>query len=167
MPLRREEEMLRGGPPVGPQGPPAGPPAGPPGMAGAPPGMPPEPGMVPPGMMMEPDMAPPEEEMGLPGSAVVMEVAEGSVIVQDDTGQMRKVPLEAFPIPPTEGMPLVQAVVVEAGDGFIIAQAETVGERVEIPTDALMMEFNVGDYFWLPEPPADPEQLSPEPPGMF
>lgn len=143
-----------------PMGEPAeGPPMPPPGMG--------EPGMeAPEGDPLSPetdpgeDVAPPEAV--LPERATVMEMRGDTVVIQDDNGQMLRLPVDVFPFVPTEGMRLAQAVVVESTEDAIVAQVD--GETVEIPADEVTMPFDVGDFFWMPEPPAGPEDLRDEAP---
>jgi hypothetical protein len=127
-----EEEMPVDGPP----GPPPGPPEG-----------------------MPEDMAP-SGEMDLPKSAVVMEVQGNTVVLQSESGKMIKIPMADFPIPPQEGMQMVQAIVEDVRDGMLVALVGDQKTPVELPMEGMQGQFDVGDYFWMPAPPAGPEDLN-------
>ncbi len=128
----------------------------PPGPPDMPPGAPPS---APQDMMMEEPMPPEimqEQQMepDLPKTATVMEVQGGTVILKDETGKTRKVPIGDFPIPPQEGMQMVQAVVGEIHDGMMVALVGPEQTPVELPTEGLQGTFEQGDYFWMPAPPS-------------
>ncbi len=111
---------------------------------------------------MPPDTLPPgqEEEIApsdLPEEATVESVDSGYVVLIADNGQRLEVPLEAFPIPPKEGMVLYQATVAEKTKTGIMAVVR--GEQIEIKDKQLQQEFEVGDYFWMPEPPKSADKL--------
>jgi hypothetical protein len=171
MPMRSgEEELLNMVKGRNPMAPPAGPPTGPPG-GGMPPEMPMDmgpqggPPMPPPGEMpmeappMGSEMAP--QDMGaLPQTATVMAVEGEEVVLQDDSGKMRRVPIGAFPIPPQEGMQMVQAVVGDINNGVMTALVGPEQVPIELPIDNLTMPFNPGDMFWMPEPPQAPDSFA-------
>ncbi len=159
--MRPEDELLRmvqgRNPMEGPPGMEQGMPDGmPPGMEqGMPPGPPPEmPVDGPPE-----DMAP-SGEMDLPKSAVVMEVQGNTVVLQAESGKMIKIPMADFPIPPQEGMQMVQAIVEDVRDGMLVALVGDQQTPVELPMEGMQGQFDVGDYFWMPAPPAGPEDLN-------
>lgn len=119
--------------------------------------MPPE---MPPGMedpMMDPMEMEPGGDMNLPKSATVVEVQGNMVMLEADNGMPIKLSIDAFPIPPQEGMVMVQAVVEDISDGTMMASVN--GMPVDLPLDGLQANFEIGDYFWMPEPPAGPEDL--------
>ena len=118
----------------------------------APPDMPPDMGME---DQMMPE-APPQAD--IPQSATVEEIRGSTVVLTSETGQPIELPLGAFPIPPQEGMRMVQAEVMDVGDGVIIAMVGN--QEVELPLSEASEPFNVGDYFWLPEPPASPDEFT-------
>lgn len=97
------------------------------------------------------------EEGQLPTSAAVMEVTGEHVVIIDDTGEQRRIPLDAFPIEPREGMLLERAMVVEVGDGKIFVRVGEERGVIEISKHRLQRDFEVGDFFWMPEPPKPPE----------
>lgn len=94
----------------------------------------------------------------LPEFAMVMDIDGGLAILQDNNGRVLRVPLEAFPIPPEPGMNLVQAVVVDIADGVMVVDVG--GMTMDLPMDSLMADFEIGEYFWLPEPPSSPEDMN-------
>lgn len=133
--------MLQGMMP-GPQGgPPPGPDMGPP--------------MPPPDQMGPPMEEPMEEMTDLPESAQVLAIEGNDVVLQTDDGERRRVPMDAFPVVPTEGMIMVQAIVMEITPEMVIVDVG--GEMVDFPADNA--NFEVGEYVWVPELPTSPDQL--------
>ncbi len=126
-------------------------------------------GPPPEGVGMEPPMSPDEfniepgitDEEGLPNTATVVGFEGNTVILRDEAGETLKVPLEAFPVPPEEGMELSRAVVSEVTGDVVVALVGQEQSLVEIPVAELQDEFNVGDYFWMPQPPSSPEMMGP------
>ncbi len=152
-----ERPVAAGPPPGGPMPPPGEPPPPPgPGMEGPPP----------PGLDA---MAPPEEQAGipdLPETATVEKVKGDVVHIVDDNGEQIQLPLDAFPFNPTEGMSLKRSIVVESTDNALVVQVGEDADLIEIPTDNIMADFKVGEYFWMPAPPAGPDELREEPPDV-
>jgi len=147
--MRPEDElvnMVRGRNPMMAPGPPEGPPGGPPADM-----MPPEP---PP---QEPMMEQPVEPE-LPATATVMEIQGDTVILQDETGKMRKIPISDFPIPPQEGMQMVQATVENITDGMMTVAVGPEKVPVDLPANE---NFAVGDLFWMPAPPSGAPEAPP------
>lgn len=132
---------------AGPEGMPEGPPM-PEGMQEGPP-VPPE--------AMPGDGA---EEGQLPENAAVTDVQDKHVVIIDDIGETRRIPKEAFAVEPHEGMLLTRAIVTQIGDGIVFAKVGDEHGVVEISKSKLGSEFEVGDFFWMPEPPKPPEGLS-------
>ena len=168
--MRPEDEMmrrLRGGNPMDIQGPPMPPDAGPmppmpPGEMGAPMGDPmmgdPMMDQMQDPMMQDPMMDEVAMEASLPQTAVVDRIEGDSVTVTTEDGRTIQLPMSAFPIPPGEGMSLMQATVADVTDSGILVMVE--GEQIEIPQAQLMAEFNIGDYFWMPmDVPTAPDEL--------
>ncbi len=131
------------------------------GMPGMGPEMPPEMGMMPEmGMPGMPEMDPMMENMAapdLPEEATVESVEGDVAILMAENGQRLEVPLAAFPIEPREGMRLFQATVADKTDQGIVVMVA--GEQIEIPNSQLQEEFEIGDYFWMPEPPKSADKL--------
>jgi len=145
--------MRNFGPPPGPPPdmPPGGPPMSPDMMGGMPPGMPP--GGPPMDMMGGPPMDEIMGEQPMPQSATVVTVEGGTVVIRDDAGKEHTLPVDAFPFPPTEGMQLVQATVIESTPEGVMVEVGPERITTEIPAEQLNMEFNPGDLFWMPAPP--------------
>jgi hypothetical protein len=147
--MRPEDELLdvvRGRNPMEPPGP-----EGPMDM---PPDMPPE---MPPDMPMDME---PGGDMNVPKSAVVMQLEGDMVVLQAESGEMIRLPMDAFPIPPQEGMQMVQAVVEDIRDGMIFAAVGPTQEPVELPIDSVQVPLEIGFYFWMPEMPSRPEDMA-------
>ncbi len=123
-----------------------------------------------PGMPEEPaidDLVPTEEDPGgigpeLPTYATVMDASGDSIVLQCDKGEVLRVHKEAFPFEPREGMHLMRAMVVEVTDDTVIARVGEERGMVDIPTSRLDEDFDVGDFFWMPEPPTPPDEIEPE-----
>jgi hypothetical protein len=77
------------------------------------------------------------------------------VVIQSDDGEKRSIPMDAFPVMPSEGMMLVQAIVMDVSEGGLVVDVQ--GEMLDLPADN--MNFEVGEYVWVPELPASPDQL--------
>jgi len=125
-----------------------------------------EPPMMSDPMMEEQMVDAPAEPMldeSMPQSATVSAIEGNEVVLVDENGQELKLPIEAFPVMPIEGMDLVQSVVVEMNPESITAMVGMQGEIIDIPLDEVQTPFNVGDLFWMPAPPATPEMMGAEP----
>ncbi len=112
----------------------------------------------PPDAPMDMDMPMEPQGMDLPETAVVMEVGPDEATLQLDSGETISVPLHSFPIPPSEGMRLVRAEVIEITGDMMIAEAG--GQQVDFSLNELNDVFEIGDYFWLPEPPTTPDMMT-------
>lgn len=146
------------GSPMGPDMPPM-PPGG--DMGGPPVDIPP---MPPNELMAEPGMEPGETD--LPSRAMVVAIEGNTVKLQTADGLVLDLPTSAFPVPPSEGTPLVKSVVLDVTEvGVVIGVGET-QEPTEIPTNQLQDTFQVGEYVWMPEMPASPDMMMEDMGGM-